>query len=404
MEPKFKAAGYRDTDNTIRGGNILLLTEIGAGDFISATGAIREVRRLYPDARITLLAQPRTFEIAENCPYVDEIILSPIRVTSVHHLFDFYRINAIVAQKILEQRFDICFAFAMHPHMPLLMYMSGAKIRVTAIDYESFDEFNKSQGLTEYLMRLATHLFPYSVYGTHTADRFLAIIENFLHLPVTNRKTEVWYTPADVGVAKSHLKGIAEPIYSLNMGSVYPKNHYPPEKYAKLLEMIFRKEPTATFVILGGGQDDLKSAEILKNALPKTYEKNIIDLTNKLNYRQSAVVLSFCKMHIGNDTGTMHVAAATGCPVLTLMCFGADLPILHRNNPQRWYPYGVPSVVVQPKHALPECKNLPYYESRGCAANFPHCITQIEPETLYHAFELLKKRVAAGIVEPLYMS
>ena len=228
MEPKFKEAGYRDTDKTIRGGNILLLTEIGAGDFIVTTGAIREIRRLYPDSRITLVVHPRAFELAECCPYVDELILNPQQV-HIYNPFDFYRINAIVAGRLLEQHFDICFAFSINPHTPLLAYMSGSKIRVTAIDHENFDEFNKSRGLTEYSMRLATHLFPYNTYGYHRADRFFSLIENMLHLSITNRKMEVWYTPTDVGIAKSHLIGISSPIYSLNMGGTFKSlaKHYP---------------------------------------------------------------------------------------------------------------------------------------------------------------------------------
>lgn len=401
MEPKFAAAGYRDTDKTIRGGNILILTEIATGDFILATGAIREVRRLYPNARITLVAHQRAFEFAECCPYVDELIINPQKFP-IYNPFDFYKTNTPIAYRLLEQRFDICFAFVMQPHNPLLMYMSGAKVRVTALDHENTYKLNEIQALTEYLMHLATHLFPYTTYGYHRADRFFSLIENFLHLPIMNRKMEIWYTPSDFGFAKSHLKNISSPIYSLNMGGM--RKYYPPEKYAKLLEMILRKEPTATFVILGGGQNDLQSAEILKKALPKTYEKNIIDLTNKLSFRQSAAVLRFCDMYIGNDTGTMHVAAAMNCPVLTPNCFAADLPVRNTDTPRRWYPYGVPSVIVQPKHALPECKNIQYYEPYGCAAGVPHCITQIEPETLFKGFKLLKKRVAAGINEPLYMS
>ena len=383
------------------GGDILILTEVAVGDFIVATGAIREVRRLYPDARITLVVYSRTVELAEYCPYADEIIVIPQR-HSIYNLPDAYRINMELAQTLLEQRFDICFAFLIHPQLPLLMYMSGAKIRVTAIDYETFDEFNQSEGLAEYFMRLATHLFPCNTYGYHRVDRFFSIIENLLFSPITTRNLELWCSPDDIRVAQSYLRDVSDAVYSLSMGGTFHENHYPPEKYAKLLEMILSEEPTATFVILGGGQEDLQSAEILKSTLPKIYAKNIIDLTDKLDYRQSGAILSFCKTHIGNDTGTIHLAAAANCPVLEPICFPADMPMRNTDCPKRWYPYCVPSVVIQPKHALPECSEQHFY--RGCGADFPHCITQIEPETLFKAFKQLKKRIAAGIKEPLYMS
>lgn len=401
MEPIFTSEGYRDTKKDLTGGHILILTEVGAGDFITMTPAIREIRRVYPDANITMVVHPRAFELAEPCPYVNEIILNP-QNTLLWNIFDFYQITMNTATLLLEKRFDICFAFTIHPHTPLLMYMSGAKIRINSIDNETFESFNRSRGLTQYLMHLSTHLFPYNTYGYHRTDRFLSLIENLLHLPITNRKQELWYTPDDVEIAKSYLKGITSPIYSLNMGSVYKINQYPPEKYARLIELILEEEPESTFVILGGGQNDLDSAKILKNALQEvTYQKNILDLTNKVSYRQSVVILSLCYLHIGNDTGTMHMAAAAGCPVLNPIPYAASLPMYNTGCSKRWYPYGVPSVRVQPKEPLDECKNSHAY--RGCRAKISHCITQIEPETLLKGFKLLKERIAKKINEPMYI-
>ena len=400
MEPKFEAAVYRETSQ-LTSGNVLILTEGGGGDFISSTGAIREIRRLYPDACISLTAHPRTLELAEFCPYVDEVIFDHQNFPSPD-ISEIYKLNLQTAPKLLERRFDICFAFALHANTPLLMYMSGAKVRVTSFNNPNLYDVknpNKPIGL---LMRLATHLFPCSLYGGHYADDNFAILENMLHLPITNRKLEVWYTPLDLSIAKTHLKNATKPLYALCMGGSGQTKHYPPEKYARLLEMILSKEPTATFVILGGGEADLKSAAIIKEVAPNLYEKNIIDLTNKFGFRRSGALFSLCNMYIGNDTGNMLIATAAGCPVLSPNCFAADFPIYNTDIPRTFYPYGVPSVIVQPEHGLPECKN--FHHPYGCAANFPHCITQIEPKTLFKGFKLLKERIAKKINEPLYIS
>ena len=402
MEPRFAAAGYRNAQSDTQGGNILILTETGVGDFVLSTGLIREIRRLYPSARITLLVRPAAFNLAETCPYVNEVILDSQGVLPIN-LLEFYKLNLQTAHHLLEHHFDICFAAALHPKTFLLMYMSGAKIRVTAIKHEQYNSSSPNRDLSEVFMRLATNLFTKIPAGLNMADRFFSLPENLLYLPITNRKLEIWYTPADFGIAKSYLREASDKIYSLNMGGSNRKKHYPPEKYVRLLEMILAEDPTATFLILGGGQSDLNSAMIIKSVAPELYENHIIDLTNKLSYRQSAAVLSLCKMHIGNDTGTMHVAAAVGCPVLSPNCFAVDLA----NNPtdtlRIFYPYGVPSVIVQPQHMLPECKNLNSYDAFGCLANFPHCITQIDSETLFKGFHLLKERIAQKINEPIYI-
>ena len=224
-------------------------------------------------------------------------------------------------------------------------------------------------------------------------------------MPVLNRKLEVWYTPHDVSIAKSYLKHTSESIYALCMGCYAQRKYYPPEKYARLLEIIIEEEPTATFVILGAGQKDLHSAEILRKTIPELYDKHIIDLTNKLTFRQSAALLSFCKMYIGNDTGTKHVAAAVNCPVLETNCFAADLKMQNTDAPVRWAPYDVPSVIVQPKHALPECSDAKSHNSSGCRMKkTSHCIKQIKPETLLRGFHLLKLCARAKNNKPVYIS
>ena len=411
MEPRFAAAGYRDTEKfksqSKKNGNVLIISHAVAGDFVLQSAAIREIRRLYPGAHITLVMRASILNLAEFCPYVDEL-LTTNRAYLPTFLNDFW-FNILFVENLLKRRFDICYAFTQSSETPFLMYMSGARIRVTQ------RRDNDSIYLSAYPMKeatkLATHRFPEFNYGQHTVDDNLSLVDNMVHIPCANRSIEVWYTPADYSVAASHLQAEDKIFYALCMGGSFPLKHYPPEKYARLLEMILDEEPKAMFVILGGGNRDLQSAEIIKNVAPKIYEENVIDLTNKLTYRQSAAALTLCKMYIGNDTGTMHMAAAVKCPVLSPNYFAADLPSIPNEDAIYVYsPHGVPAVVVRPEHALPECMNnringhiTAAPRNYGCTANAPHCITQIEPETLLKGFHLLKERIAQKINEPLYI-
>lgn len=388
------------------GGNILILTDLGVGDFICSTGAIREIRRVYPDSRITLLSCRKAFSFAEICPYADEVILCE----KFGYAFpEMYTFGMEIAARLLQQRFDICFSFMTHPYLDLLMYMSGADFRVTYMFWNRLPRMNdeKYPDLRIRLKSLGTKtvLFGGSNCNWHMANKYFSLLEEILHVPILNRKLEVWYTPGDFSAVKARLgDNIFGSLYSLCMGGTWGRVHYPPEKYARLLELIAEEDPSARFVIVGGGNKDLRSAKIFKVASPELYEKKVIDLVNKLTYRQSAVVLSFCKMHIGNDTGTSHVAAGVGCPVLSPNCFAANFKMGALDAPARWSPYGVPSVIVQPEHALPEC-NKKSYGGHGCKKKeIPHCITQIAPEALFKGFHLLKERAERKINEPLYIS
>ena len=406
MEPIFTQAGYRENKNLDEQTQVLIIHDMGVGDFLTETAAIREIRRLYPDAYITLVVCSRAFALAQECPYVDEIF---VNANGYHpfYFLDGYKWNIKFIPQLLEKRFDVCFAFIHDGATPSLMYMSGAKMRVTHLFKNHEESFggDRCNVPTLYSVRLATHLFPMFDYGVHMVDSKLSLVEGLLGAPVKNREMEIWYNAFDNAQAKSFTKNLSAPIYAVTLGGSNGGKHYPPQKYARLLELIAAEEPTATFLIIGGGNIDEQSAQVLKSSLDEKFiEKHILDLTNKITYRQSAAVLKNCDMYIGNDTGTMHVAAAVKCPVLTPNCHPADIPNHYIDGIITFSPYRVPSVTVQPAHALPECKNSPRILDRGCSVlNYPHCITQIEPETIFKGFHILKERISKNLIEPFYL-
>ena len=415
MEPKFAEAGYRENPTTNLNGrqaNILIILDAyGVGDFIWKTGIIREIRKIYPTASIRLVVHSNAAVMAEVCPYVDEVILNPARVgmSSFLEMFDW---NIKIALKLLTECTDICFAFTYYLHTPLLMYMCGARERISYHYDEDENFFPDTTVLPElvpcpikrkHLNELATVSVPQFLHGdiAHNVDISFSLLDFVTKTPVSNREMEIWYTPLDMNVAKNVLYNRLEKTYALAMGGNH-KKFYPPEKYAAVLAMILNEEPNTTFVLVGGPKEK-KFAEIVKQVLgEKICSKNIIDLTGKITYRQTAAVLTMCDMYIGNDTGTMHIAAAAKLPCLAVFAFPADAVSRRIDATKVSYPYNVPSVVVQPEHALPGC-DTNIYNHHGCKANTPHCITQIKPQTVFRGFKLLKKRIEQKINEPLYI-
>lgn len=258
-------------------------------------------------------------ELAELCPYVDEVIVNKghFSYSSFENMFEWYM---ELAALLLKKKFDICYSLAYLAETQLLMYMSGARIRISMNVY--VDIYNeKSFSNTKFFnftntSQFSTHIVPRPQFPCHRVDMAFAILEYFLNALIVNRTLEAWYSPLELATANTRIENAGRPLYALCMGGSHSRKLYPPEKYAKFIEMVVAKEKNTTFVILGAGKSDLKSAEILKNTIPEICKGNIIDLTNKTNYRQSAAILSLCDTYIGNDTGTMHLATAVNCPVL----------------------------------------------------------------------------------------
>ena len=413
IEPKFIEAGYRQQSKVTaytarRQTKILILHDAGAGDFVINSGFLREIRRLYPNAYIALCVKSNVIQLAELCPYVDEVILNEGKFTyaNFNEMFSDY---IKLAEKFLAAKFDICYSLAYLAETNFLMYMSGARVRITVNVYTDLIE-EKNFANTKFFnfkntSPLSTKIASRPQYRCHRVDMIFHILEEILGAPIDNRDLEIWYSPLDAAFAKNLFVKLHRPFYALCLGCSHERKKYPPEKYAKFLELVVKDEPQATFVILGGGKSDLQSAQILKQNLDeKFFSEHVIDLTNKTNYRQSAAIINLCDAYIGNDTGTMHMAAALKIPVLEVNCFPADLKIKMGDILAVYYPYGVPNVIVRPKNALSECSADKPHDVYGCrVALKPHCITQIMPQTILSGLNILKKRIAEKNFKPLYI-
>ena len=400
MDPIFERAGYRSFNNDERQTNILILNNGGVGDFILNSAAIREIRRLYSNAHITLVFFARAQALAEVCPYVDETIANEQRF-AFNYFPSIYEWNFNVAQRLLRRRYDISYSFVSQGSTVLLSYMSGARERIS--HKYSDGEFAPGAPIDLPLPIAASLLtieVPRNFNGSfHEVDDYLGLLDYQMHVPIANREIEVWYTPHDLATAENILSAeliAGRRLYAVCMGGSSPRKQW-------LIKKILEREPKIKFIILGGGPMDEQSAAIFRQTLgDKLFDRHIIDLTNKLNYRQSATILSLCDMYIGNDTGTMHMATAVKTPVLMLNCFAADLP-QENSIPQHYYPYRVPSIIVQPAHALDQCRESK--DHYGCIViDKPHCIAQIDVETAFDAYNQLKKRIAENNIEPLFVS
>ena len=390
MEPWFDKEVYRqyvfNNEPVKSATSILILQDSSAiGDFISFTSSVRELRRIYKDAHITLLVAEAVVSLAENCPYVDEI-LTVNRNYDPNDLKSVYMYNLSMAEKIMHRRYDIAFAFSFGEASStiLLSYMAGAK-----------EIISNPMGLNMQFKSLLTIPAKRCLHGFHAVDDCLSCIDYLLRAPVFDRHPEVWCDAEDINFANELLK--EHPlVYGVCVGGSQKKKHYSPEYYAELIGKITEQEDVF-FVILGGPSDTQEAQIIEKQA---SYN-NVLNLAGRLSLRQTSAVINCCKYCICNDTGAMHIAAALNVPVLTPSCFPMDINLPFISTVQRWFPYGVPSVIVQPKKALPECKKS--QDFLGCRSDSPHCINQIKPEAMFQAFQILKQQVERQICEPLYL-
>lgn len=399
MEPAFEAAGYRQVRSRGERARILVIRDDAAGDFVLFSGFLRELRRVYPGAHITLVVSPRSKELAECCPYVDNLELNQMGYDPADFPAAFRSTLDFTLERLLDQRFDLAFCarLGIRSMSVLMEYMSGARQRVAY----SQDRIGPGEELQELGWDgLLTTPVPFPREPWHDVDMDLYVLEHVLQLPIVERSIEVWYTQQDIAFARERLAGFLKDgrrILAVVPGASMKGKQWPVENYVEVLRAIHRREPKTAFLVLGG-PDDMQAAQQLQAALGKGRVKV---MAGAATFRQSAALLSFCQVYVGNDTGLLHIAAALGMPVLTVNCFPDSLPRVQSSIPVRFYPYQVPSVVVLPAKALDGCADNYRY---GCArTDEVHCIRQVKPETVLQGYEVLLHRIQEKAKEPIFL-
>ena len=95
------------------------------GDIIHITGALRELRRMLPNAEITLAVEHRWADVVRNCPHVDGLIeCSSREQVSVDYLAEVYRLLS------RRERFDVAIDFQGTRRSAAWIYLSFARLRL----------------------------------------------------------------------------------------------------------------------------------------------------------------------------------------------------------------------------------------------------------------------------------
>jgi ADP-heptose:LPS heptosyltransferase len=116
-------------------------------------------------------------------------------------------------------------------------------------------------------------------------------------------------------------------IAAMTIGSKMQSKRWPIDRFIETAQMLLETYPDL-FVVLLGNEEEAELASELAKAIPG----KAINLSGRTSLLEAAAVLQLASFYIGNDTGTMHLAAAVGTPCVAV--FSA------RDVPGKWEPYG----------------------------------------------------------------
>ncbi len=390
-EEGFLRAGYREI---ISAGveNILIVRLDAVGDMILTSGFLREVRKNFPAARITLVVSPLVYPIVELCPYVNEILSFDQKNLNRNILPAMETLATFCKENLWRKNFSIAFSPQWgSDNLPglFMCWLSGARIRLGFGKHPGENwgiTLSPAEAALNKILLTKNILTPRSKVAD--VEKTFYLLEA-VGLAVNQTHTEIFFGAADFLRARELLKNIPSTTKKvlLAIGAGDPRRRYPVEKYLVALKELAKKN--LAFVIVGG-QSELEDASFLEKNLP---HGKVLNLVGQTTLRETEAVVSQTDFYLGNGTGVMHMAAAAQIPVLALIREAADKQDYQPgfySEVQRFPPWQTKAVILQPDHQLEECAKLE--PTHGwCHADRPHCITQITPQEIIAGFEVLEE-------------
>jgi heptosyltransferase-2 len=335
------------------------------GDLVLTTPVFRELKRAYPNARITAVVQQAHRSILESNPYIDELLSVPSvrNLSGVKHAR--YLLTALRCywRELRGRRFDvaICPRWDTDEHLAtLLCTLTRAGTRVGYSERASAGKrrFNKGfNGAFDICLDPGPR--------RHEVERNIAIVEA-LAGEVDETATEITLTAEDREYANRvlHTAPSDSVLLVLGIGAQSPGRRWPLERYSAGIDELSEQYPVHTIITCAPSEH--QQASRLADALPTA---SII--CDSAAIRETCALLARCDLFIGNDTGAAHLAAAMKCPTIVISRHPRHGDPDHPNSPARFTPWGVPTRVLQPERGLDNCN------ARCREISRPHCIMQV---------------------------
>lgn len=344
--------------------SILVVRLDAIGDFILFSPFLRELKINNPNSKITLIVNPAVFNLAELCPYVDNVKVFNCKTRSFFPKLELFlkSIKFSISNLwpnnydlAILPRWDVDYFFASY-----LILFSKARKRIAFSEKVN----NLKRKLNKNYDLFFTNLIEFSG-EVHEVNLNLILIE-YLGFKISSNKLEVWINNQDEIFGNTTLNQWRNFfIVAIAPGAIDKNRQWPVYYFKQLVEELILKF-NFKIIILGGNNEIALGKEISDNFS----QDSIIDLTGKTSIRQAASLLKKCNLYVGNDTGLKHIAAASGITVFEISRFHINGYRMHGQSPYRFHAWGVSNFIFRPNNPIDNC-------SDDCLYDFPHCITQV---------------------------
>jgi heptosyltransferase III len=285
---------------------VLLIVLRYLGDVLMTTPMIRSLRIAYPDAQLDVLVYGCTAVMLEGNPDVDNVISIPNRPK----LADYWGF----LRKIFR-RYDLALAIQTGDR-PFINTLLAAPFRVAVVPKKPATGWWK-----RYFLQRWTE---FDNVNTHT------VLQNLKLLDLIGVPSHFTVTPPKSNNIEQLTQRFAflvsiEPYVVLHPLPQFSYKRWTVEGW---IELGYYLRDLGYKLVLSGGpaQEEMAYVANIASHLPE----GTVNLAGQVSLSELTHIIAHAKLFVGPDTGTTHLATATGIPVITL--FGPS-------NPVKWAPW-----------------------------------------------------------------
>lgn len=323
---------------------ILIISNTAIGDTVFSTPLFRETKLAFPNSTVTLVLNPRNYELFTTNPYIDTILLYRGRWSGFAGLI----------LRLKKESFDVAIiSHSNEPQATPLCALSGIKTILKVPNFKN--EFK------------AFHYNPPTpmITDDYTVLNRLKNLE-FLGFPSKNTRVELFLKDTWKEGAKSFLNGFSEyKKIGIQIGASTVSQQWFDDRWFELAKMLLELENIA--IVFTGSPSEARRAQKVAS---KLQSKKVLVSAGTLSLGEGAALIGELDLFISADTGPLHIAVALQTPTLSL--FAVAEPACSLPN----YDRDLHRFIKVPKTCDP-CV--------GKRCKYQKCMEQIEVKSVYDA-------------------
>ena len=288
---------------------ILFVSSTRIGDAVLSTGLLAHLIKCFPEARFTVACGPLPAPIFAHVPGVERVIVLHKRPLAGHWLGLWTKIVGIAWDLVVDLRGSA------------LAWALWARERRVSRRAES------------------------NLHRVEALGRLLDLDEP--------PAPQLWWSATEENFAATEV-GDGSPVLAIGPTANWAAKIWPAERFTQMMHRLTGADglfPGVRIAVFGGVGERGIARPVLQ-AIPS---ERCIDFVGTVDILTAAACLNRCDLFIGNDSGLMHIAAATGTPTLGL--FGPSQPV-------HYAPWGPHCAVAETEIPYADLFSAPGFDHR----------------------------------------